>query len=165
MTNQFFIFSAEYLIILFFVIAGVFFFKESRKVQIEIVIFGMSIALFSYLIALVAGQVYFDPRPFVEGHFKPLIDHDPDNGFPSDHVLLTSCVACTIYLFNKTQGIILWLFVFLIAIARVYVGVHHAVDVLVSGLITSVVTLFFYRLYSQTLIHRWVVVVQGKVPF
>jgi undecaprenyl-diphosphatase len=165
MTDSVFIFCSKYLFIFLFLIAGAFFLKQPRKVQIEMVIFGLSIALLSYIFALVAGLIYFDPRPFVEGHFKPLIDHDTENGFPSDHVLLTSCVACVIFLFNKTWGILLWLITVLIAIARVYVGVHHPVDVVASGLITILVTLIFYRLYSKWLVYRWVNFLQAKISF
>src|SRR5579862_7570003 len=41
------------------------------------------------LAAKISGYFIYDPRPFVVEHVKPLIAHAADNGFPSDHMLLT----------------------------------------------------------------------------
>lgn len=146
--DMFFILCAKYFFVFPFIIAAVFFFRQSREVQIKIVLFGLACAVVSYLIALIAGHIYYDPRPFVVGHFKPLIDHDTENGFPSDHVLLVSVVAAVVTVFNKKISLALWGFTILIAIARVYVGVHHIVDVAGSIFIASVVTTLLYYLFS-----------------
>jgi undecaprenyl-diphosphatase len=136
----FFILFAKYLFVIAFLIAGIFFLKQPREIQIKAFILGVSCATLSYIIALIAGQIYYDPRPFVVGHFKPLIDHDTENGFPSDHVLLVSCVAAVITVFNNKIAIPLWIVTILVAISRVYVGVHHYIDVFASIMITVVVT-------------------------
>lgn len=70
----------------------------------------------------------------------PIIDHDTENGFPSDHVLLVSCVAAVITVFNSKIAIPLWIIAILVAISRVYVGVHHYIDVFVSIMIAIIVT-------------------------
>ena len=44
-------------------------------------------------LARLGGHFYYDTRPFVRDHVKPLFAHAPDNGFPSDHALLTSFLA------------------------------------------------------------------------
>ncbi|MBO9618343.1 MAG: phosphatase PAP2 family protein [Niabella sp.] len=147
--DTFFIFCANYLFVAPFLLAAVFFFKQKRNVQINIVIFGLCCALVGYGIALLLGQLYFDPRPFVAGHFKPLIDHDTENGFPSDHVLLVSTVSAVLTVFAKRLSIYAWICTILIAIARVYVGVHHIIDVAGSLLIASGVTALFYILFKR----------------
>src|SRR5438105_13334312 len=103
------VFCAKYLFVLAFIIAAIFFFKQKKEVQIKIVVFGLTCALLSYGIALIAGQLYYDPRPFVTGHFTPLIAHDTENGFPSDHVLLVSAVAAVLSVFNKRYAIAVWI--------------------------------------------------------
>jgi undecaprenyl-diphosphatase len=134
-----------------FVVAGVYFFRQRRSIQIELLIFGLSCAIISYGAALVAGLLYDDPRPFVMGHFTPLIPHDTGNGFPSDHVLLVSCLSVVIGFFNKRLSLLLWLFTLVIAYSRVYVGVHHYLDVVASIIIavsvTSVIHLVAFRRY------------------
>lgn len=150
--NIVFVFCAKYLFVIPFIIAAIFFFRQSRALQIKIVLFGLACAAISYLIALIAGQLYFDPRPFVVGHFKPLIEHDTENGFPSDHVLLVSTVAAVVTVFNKKISLLLWFFTIVIAIARVYVGVHHIIDVVGSMFIAGAVTALLYYIFSKWLI-------------
>lgn len=149
--DLFFILCAKYFFVFPFIIAAVFFFRQHREVQIKIVLFGLACAAISYLIALIAGQIYYDPRPFLVGHFKPLIEHDTENGFPSDHVLLVSTIAAVVTVFNKKVSLSLWGFTILIAIARVYVGVHHIADVAGSIFISGAVTTLFYYLFSISL--------------
>ena len=148
------IFCARYLYVAVFIIAAIYFFRQQKDVQIKIVFLGLLSAAISYMVALVAGQIYFDPRPFVEGHFKPLIEHDMENGFPSDHVLLVSCVAAVVTVFNKPLAACLWFLTCLVAYARVFVGVHHYLDVIASMIITVSVTaavyLTLYKKYADT---------------
>ncbi len=90
--------------------------------------------------------LYFDPRPFVAGHFTPLLYHIPDNGFPSDHLLLVSVIAMIGTYWNKKLGAVLWILAVIIAIARVYVGVHHVIDVVGSMVIAIAVTMMVRRI-------------------
>ena len=96
------------------------------------IVFALVAALLTYAIGIIGNHVYFDPRPFVVGHFIPLIPHAPDNGFPSDHVLLVSAIASIGMFWNRRLGVVLWILAIIVAIARVWVGVHHPIDVLGS---------------------------------
>lgn len=144
--NIIFIFGAKYLYFLVFIIAGIYFLKQSRKIQKKIVMFSVISVIFIYLLATIGGYLYFDPRPFVTGNFTPLIPHIPDNGFPSDHVLMVSAVASIIMYFSRRVSVVLWILTTLIAISRVYVGVHHAVDVIGSVVMSLLVTSSVYTL-------------------
>ncbi|QEC56714.1 phosphatase PAP2 family protein [Flavisolibacter ginsenosidimutans] len=149
--DRFFILCANDLYLVCFLIAGIYFLLQARSTQIQLVFFGLSVALISYSVALLAGLFYFDPRPFVEGHFVPLIAHDTENGFPSDHVLLVSCLAATVAFFNSKRSVLLWALTLLVACTRVYVGVHHVIDVaasmVISVAVSSLVYVFLYRKY------------------
>ncbi|GAC1490804.1 MAG: hypothetical protein NVS1B13_20670 [Flavisolibacter sp.] len=114
-------------------------------------LFGLACAIVSYLLALLFGQLYFDPRPFVQGHFKPLIVHDAENGFPSDHVLLVSIVAAVLTVFNKPISALLWILTIVVAYARVFVGVHHIIDVATSIIISILVVITLYFTIYQRL--------------
>ncbi len=100
--------------------------------------FALVAALLTYAIGIIGNHIYFDPRPFVVGHFTPLIPHAPDNGFPSDHALLVSAIASIGMFWNRRLGVVLWILAIIIAIARVWVGVHHPIDVLGSMVISLV---------------------------
>ncbi|MDE2040852.1 MAG: phosphatase PAP2 family protein, partial [Patescibacteria group bacterium] len=125
MEDAFFIFCAQYLFVLPIVILGIYFFMQPRENWKRMAAFAVSAALLAYLIGVVGGLSYYDPRPFVVGHFTPLIPHASDNGFPSDHALLVSAVAMIGTMWNRRLGSWLWVLAALVAIARVYVGVHH----------------------------------------
>jgi undecaprenyl-diphosphatase len=134
--DSLFIFGAKYLFVLSFIIAGIYFLKQPMELKKKMVIFGIVSAILIYGIAFIAGHLYNNPRPFVVEHFTPLIPHDPDNGFPSDHVLMVSALTAIIYFFNRNVGLALLGISIIVAISRVYVGVHHPIDVIASILIS-----------------------------
>ncbi len=86
------------------------------------------------------GLVINNPRPFVVEGIQPLIEHVPNNGFPSDHMLLVASVAALVYTQNKTLGSILAILALCVGSARVIANVHHSVDVLGSIFIACIVT-------------------------
>jgi len=134
--DSIFIFGAKYLFLLVFLIAGLYFLRQPRAVQKKMVIFSLVSLPLIYLLATLAGSLYYNPRPFVAGGFIPLIPHIPDNGFPSDHVLMVSAVAAIICFFSRKAGLALLFISILVGISRVYVGVHHPIDVIASMIIS-----------------------------
>jgi len=140
--DNFFIFGAEYLFLLSVVIAAIYLFKSLDKRKLFK--FGVIILPVSYLIGLVARALYYNPRPFVTENFTPLIDHVADNGFPSDHTLLVASLAVWATFFNNKLSLALWAIAIIVAVSRVYVGVHHPIDVLGSMVISALVGLMLY---------------------
>ncbi len=142
--DTFFILSAKYLYILPILILGGYFFTRKWPAQRRMALFAISAGVLTYVIGLIASHLYYDPRPFVVGHFTPLIQHAADNGFPSDHALLASVLAMVGLYWSWRLGAVLWAIAIVIAIARVYVGVHHPIDVIGSMVIAVIATSFVY---------------------
>lgn len=101
-------------------------------------------------LAYLARKLYYDPRPFVVGHFKPWISHAADNGFVSDHTLLASFLAFTCFFYRKWVGVALLVLAVGIGAARIYAGVHHWADIgsaigisLVAAIIVLLLSKFF----------------------
>ena len=92
----------------------------------------------AYMIARIAGHLYYNPRPCVVGHFTPLVAHVADNGFPSDHMLIAATIAMIVLYFNRRLGILLWIVALVIGTARVLAGVHHTADIIGSMVIATV---------------------------
>jgi len=136
--NILIIFTAKYLLFISAAIAIIYFLKQSRQKQKETLIFAVILLPLSYIIAKIVGHFYFDPRPFVAGHFTPLFPHAADNGFPSDHTLLGVAIAFAVFRFNKKLGLFLLLLAILVGIARVLAGVHHAADIAGSIVIAAI---------------------------
>ena len=144
-----FIFIAKYLFVLAGIIALVWFWKLPKEKKKEIIIFGVITLPVIYIISKIGAWLYFDPRPFVVGHFTPLIPHDPDNGFPSDHVLLISAIASIIFPFSKKVSASVWTIAALVGISRVYIGIHHSIDIAGSAIISVVVSALVYFIFEK----------------
>jgi undecaprenyl-diphosphatase len=130
--EQFMVFSAEYLYVLSVLIAGIFFFISHYEIKKKMAILALLSLPLAFIFSLGARELVNNPRPFVVGEFEPLIPHEADNGFPSDHTLLVAAIASVITFFQKRTALCLWLIAGIVALARVYVGVHHLSDVLAS---------------------------------
>lgn len=133
--NTLAIFGAQYLYLILLAIALIWYLKQPRAAQIEMIAWGVAALPLMYLLLLIAGMVYYDPRPFVSDGIVPLIMHDPDNGFPSDHTLLCSATASIVFCYNKKFSGFLWLLTAIVGASRVYTGIHHVLDIVTSMII------------------------------
>lgn len=81
------------------------------------------------VLAKIGSHFFNNPRPFVAGHFAPYYPHGTDNGFPSDHTLLSSFLGFLVLKYRRNLGYALLILAALIGAARVVAGVHHVVDI------------------------------------
>jgi undecaprenyl-diphosphatase len=123
------IFGAKYLIAVpVLVLLAYLFFSRGKKLRQLLWLSVLSLPA-AYALGHLAGLLYSNPRPFVVGHFKPLIEHAANNGFPSDHTLLAATLAMIALYIDLRAGIFLWIAALLIGVSRVAAGVHHALDI------------------------------------
>lgn len=143
MYDQLIIFGAKYLFLVIVLIAGIFFWKQNTVERKQLTVLALFSLPLTYLAAKLGSLLFYDPRPFVVGHFSPLIPHDPDNGFPSDHTLLSSAIAWIIFWFNeksKTLGWAALCIAFVVGASRVLAGVHSPIDIFGSIIIAGSAT-------------------------
>jgi undecaprenyl-diphosphatase len=138
---------AQYLTIVPVFIYGVYFIRTKEKKKL--ILCTMIIALLSIILALLAGALYYNPRPFVVDNTAPLFPHSADNGFPSDHVLFAAIIAASLLPFSKKYGLIVGFIALLIGIARVYAGVHHIIDIIASMLVAMISYGIFLLIIKQ----------------
>lgn len=138
-TNLIFIFGAKYLYLFVIVIAFLWFLRQPKPKKKEIFIFACICLPAAFFISRIAGYLYYNPQPFVLSHFQPLIHHKIDNGFPSHHTLLVSAIAATAFVFSRRTGYVLWFLALGVGVSRVYVGVHHVVDI-IGGILISILS-------------------------
>lgn len=148
MIDTFFIFGAEKLIYVAAVLFVVLFFSLKTSSQKRMITLAVVSLPLSYVVAKICSHFFYNPRPFV-GHFAPLISHDADNGFPSDHTLLMAALSSLFIPFGRKISIVFWILTLLVGSSRVYVGVHSSTDIIGSIVIafaaTSLVIHFFKR--------------------
>lgn len=142
--NGLIIFTANYLIIIILVLTGFFWLRQTAVVQKQLLwraVFAFPLTL---IIAKIMGVLYYNPRPFVVLHLTPLLKHTADNGFPSDHTLLSAACAALVFTVNKKWGVVLYILAFCIGLARVVALIHHWTDIFGSLIAASVVMAIVY---------------------
>ncbi len=103
-----------------------------------------------FIIGSLIRFLWFRPRPFAVENFIPLIYQNPtEASFPSGHALFYFAVSTIVYFYNKKAGILFYLASFLIAISRVFVGIHWPLDILVGALIGIFTAWLFYKLFKK----------------
>ncbi len=112
-------------------------FKKEHRIKFGVIAI---IALpVGYALARIAGMFYAHSQPFAVLGFDPLIPHEVDNSFPSDHVLIAGIFSSVAYLAHRWVGIGLWVLTLFIGLARVAAGLHWGVDVLASCVLSVAV--------------------------
>ncbi len=132
--------TGQYLIIVVGLIAIVAIILSEKSTWwsiIKLAILSFGIAL---LIAYIAGILYYDTRPFVVEHIEPLISHQPNNGFPSDHTLIAMVAAAVIFVYRRKLGILLGVLGILVGVARIMAYLHYPIDIVASIFIAFIAT-------------------------
>lgn len=87
------------------------------------------------------------PRPFVALGEQNNLWVSANASFPSGHTTVFFALATIVFFYHKRTGVFFFLGALLIAIARVMVGAHYPIDVIVGGLIGVIIATFL--LYCQ----------------
>jgi undecaprenyl-diphosphatase len=148
--NALIIFIAEYLYLIIIGISLYAFIKIDQKNRKNIFLFSTATLVLSFFLSRILNYFIQSPRPFVvDPSINSLFYHIPNNGFPSDHTLLTMSLAALVYMFNRQLGIILSIGAVLIGVSRVVAQVHHPVDIFGSIMIAWVASLLMYYIFIK----------------
>jgi undecaprenyl-diphosphatase len=121
---------AQYLIIVPIVAELVFLWRlKSERDRLKFVAEGLVAAVLVLILARIGSALYNNPRPYIVAHIQPYFSASTDNGFPSDHTLLSSFLAMLIWHHNRRWGWVLLAIAVIIGLARVAGKVHHLVDI------------------------------------
>lgn len=136
-------FGAAYLFIVILVIAFIWYAITQKSKYIVVGLSYGIVGIIAYILSKFGTHSILDVRPYIEYHLTPLISVAKDNGFPSDHTMLSMAVASVTSLYSKTMGWILFALGFIVAFARVYVAAHHPLDVIGSMVIVAISLILF----------------------
>ncbi len=100
----------------------------------------------TYLLSRVAGMFFSHEQPFAVLGFEPLIPHEIDNSFPSDHTALTAALSTAVFLSNQKLGIVLWALTLGIGLMRMFAGLHWSVDIMVGAALGAIAVLVSERI-------------------
>ncbi len=147
--------GAKYLIILPLLLVCWEFWRATPQERQTMLRRGILAGILALAFAKIGGALYNEPRPFVAHHFTPLIPHEPDNGFPSDHTLLAfTCVFLLLAQLAVSEFILAALFGLVIAASRVRSGLHSPLDIgasiVFAALAVGISTLVFRSTWHKS---------------
>ncbi|MDP3731182.1 MAG: phosphatase PAP2 family protein [bacterium] len=145
-SNLLIIFGAKYLLWVLVGLVLVWFLRQPKEKKKRVLFLGAVAFPLIYAVAKLIAIFYYNPRPFVVDTFTPLIPHEPDNGFPSDHTLLSAAMAAVIYPFSKKVSAISWITAILLGTSRVLAGIHHPIDIAGSIVIAILMGLIIFQI-------------------
>lgn len=137
--NNFKIFLAKYLVFVVVLVWVWVWARAKRSAKIQLLVATISAGILALIITKIASKLYYDPRPFVTQHIKPLVAHAADNGFPSEHSVLAATLATIIIPYAKRWAILAGVLAILVGIGRVLVHVHSPVDI-IAGFAIGIVS-------------------------
>lgn len=113
------------------------------------------LAIFSAILSrfIVAEIIYFlapKARPFVAlESVNQLVEHSATPAFPSGHASFYFALSAMIYFYNKKLGALFLASSSLIAIARVFVGLHWPSDILAGAIIGIFFSFIVFRVFKS----------------
>ena len=106
--------------------------KTLLKTSIHTIVF-LGIILITHSII---GFIIQEPRPFVTHTVHLLISHAADSSFPSTHAMAMTAIALPIFATYKRLGTILLIGTIVTGCAKIFVGHHYPLDIIMGILIT-----------------------------
>lgn len=96
---------------------------------------------------------FHEARPFtVFPHALMLVSHSPDYSFPSDHAVMAGAVTMGVLLTSRRLGVVAAIAASVMAFARVYIGAHFPLDVVVGLLLGAAVALLGWLALRRLLV-------------
>lgn len=95
--------------------------------------------------------LYYKPRPFIAQKVALLITQAHTGSFPSGHAMTAFVFAQLFYFWNKKYSAPVYILAFLVALSRIYVGVHYPIDTLagiVLGIGVAFIIEFLFKRYN-----------------
>lgn len=145
--NTFIITFLASFLIWFMLVGLVFLWLFDGKVKREQALHAFAAALLVWAVAQMLKSLLPTVRPFIiNGEFPLTLTMPADGAFPSSHTAIAFSLAMTLLLHNKKWGIIYLIFAFLVGIGRILANVHYLLDVVVGGLLGTMVAVMVNRL-------------------
>ena len=132
------IFFIKYVVFIIVAIAAVYWLTLPKKQKIQMLVFGITVAVVAFILTRIGSALYYDARPFVDMGIEPLVPHDNNNGFPSDHSALAFAVAAAVFYMNKKIGAGVAALALLVGLSRVVGHIQSITDILGSIIFVAI---------------------------
>ncbi len=150
------IFCGKYLLYGMALAAAAYWLLSPRAKKLELALTAVIALPLAYALARLAGMFMSHTQPFSAYHYEPLIPHEVNNSFPSDHSAAAGTLAGITSLFNRALGLMMWILATAVAAGRVLSGLHYPVDAvagLILGGLCAMLAYWGVHLYFSTRTH------------
>lgn len=114
--------------------------------------------IFCFIIYLILNQLLpHRVRPEDVSNLPPLIDHLPDNSFPSGHAIFgtASTLAFFFLLRKKTIWILLWILSVLMFFSRIFIWVHFPWDIIAWIIVWTFSFWIYYKNRNHPIFEKY----------
>lgn len=146
------IFCAKYLIVAIVLLVGWAWLRSPRPQKIKFAIAAVVAGATALFLAELAGKLFYDPRPFVARGVKPLVQHAPENGFPSGHTWISMTATALLYYYGRSFFLVSLVITIVVGTARVLALVHSPIDI-AGGIVIGSAAGYLGYWVSQRLPH------------
>lgn len=138
---------------LFFHVDGVFDYRQpflQLKNKIKEIIFVFSSAFCAWILATILKSFIQAPRPFISlENIQPLFLHGGLDSFPSGHAMFFGALATSLFFIHKRIGLLYMVVALIVGLARVAMGIHFPIDILVGFILGYIVALIFEIIFKK----------------
>ena len=143
--DKFMIFAADKMGYFLIVLVLVIFWKKSYFKRAVFVSLGSALIARLLFVGLMR-YLFYSPRPFlIFENVNQLMNHATESSFPSGHTTFYFAMATGVYFYNKKAGHIYLILAGLLGLARIFVGVHWPLDILVGAVLGIFTTYIMER--------------------
>lgn len=139
------IFLAKYLPYVLAAVLLLFLLKDFKKYFRPIIEAFIAAGLGSIVVVIIRFFCY-QPRPFQLEQVSPLFNHSAGSGFPSLHTTFFFGLSAVILLYNKKLGSVFFVASFLMALSRIFCGLHWPSDILAGVALGILSALLIYKM-------------------
>ncbi|MBP2626979.1 MAG: phosphoesterase PA-phosphatase related protein [Firmicutes bacterium] len=129
-------------------------FSGATKMELESnrkkALYAFTTALIGLGISQMIGFAWFRNRPYVNHPVQLLLPANPDASFPSDHATGSFSIASSLVRSNVFGGKLMLGFGTLVALSRIYVGIHYPTDV-IGGMLIGIISSWLVECYKDVL--------------
>lgn len=126
-----------------------------RRVKtLESLIFSASAVIISWSASQLIKILLGSSRPFVDLPVGSTLLTTGGDAFPSSHASFLFALTISIYLYNRTLGLLTLVVAILVSLARIATGLHWPIDVVGGFVLAFIVVLFLQYLSNKDLLNQ-----------
>ena len=130
--NTLVVFGAKYLFLVIPIAALWVWWQLPKERRLPFAVQAVGAGVLTLVLAKVGGHFIVSTRPYIAQNLTPLIAASRDNGFPSDHTLLSATLALLVLTVRRPVGAALLILALCVGVSRVLALVHSSIDIVGS---------------------------------